>query len=253
MPNLYEMCSNTRLRLGDPRANRPGDFQLLNQVCTQVRTLHRHKRNTSNPWNFNDLVIDVTPNQATYQINQADFGTPLAVLSYAPQLPTWIPRLIPFFTPQNMPFDWALPNQLAAWGYLPPDGSQCTAMRCAFFWRDNLAFIEFQPLPQLQASYKVRYLQNVAGQVGQMALTQEPLPNEDCDLAETRAALALLPVSEWWSGDTQEGRVVNAERRRDLAVSLSAEERELTRQFEAAQLVTTGPRMTQRWSGTIVG
>lgn len=253
MPTLYEMCTNTRLRLGDPRSNRPGDFQLLNAVCTQVRTLHRHKRNTSNVWNFNDLVVTVTPNLDTYQITEVDFGTPLAVLSYAPNLTTWIPRLIPFFTPQNMPFDWGIPSRIGAWGYLPPDGSNCTALRCAFYWRDNVAYVEFQPTPMLACQYKVRYLQNVAGQVGQMALTQEPLPNEDCDLVEVRSALALLPTSEWWASDDKEGRAINAERRRDLAMSLSAEERELTRQFEAAQLVTDGPRLYQRWQGTIVG
>lgn len=252
MPNITDMMNSVRLRLGDPRASRPGDFQLLNQVCSQTRTLLRHKRATGNPWNFNDLVVSVIPNQITYQITEADFGTPLAVLSYDPTNPVWIPRLIPFFTPQNMPFDWAL-QQNSAFAFLPADGSQCTALRCAFYWRDNQAFVEFQPLPQLACQYKVRYLQNVAGQVGGMAVTQEPLPNEDCDLVEVRSALALLPTSEWWSSDDREGRTINTERRRDLAVSLSAEERELTRQFEAAQLITTGPRTTTRWQGSIVG
>lgn len=247
MASIYEMTNSVRTRLGDPRAGRPGEFQLLQQVCTHTRTLFRHKRNTSNPWNFNDLVLSVTPNQTTYQITVADFGTPLAVLSFS-TLPTWIPRLIPFFTPQNMPFDWGLPNNIAANWWLPPDGSQCTALRCAFYWRDNNAYIEFEPVPKLQAQYKIRYLQNIAGQVGQMALTQEPLLSEDCDLVEVRSALSLLPLTEWNSPDKPADRAYNAERRRDLAASLSAEERELTRQFEAAQLITTGPRMSWRWS-----
>lgn len=238
--------NNVRLRLGDPRAQRPSDMPLLNQVCTQVRTIRRHQRNTSNPWNFNDTTVSVTPNVSAYQINTSDFGTPLAVLSWDPNNPSWVARLIPFFQPQNMPYDWGLENNIAV-AFTPWDGSNCTAQRCAFYWRDGTAFIEFQPIPLLTASYRIRYLQNANG-VNDMALTESPLSNEDCDLAEVRASIALLAISEWMGGDTKEGRAVNTERRRDLAMSLSAEERELSRQFEAAQLITTGPRMHSRWN-----
>lgn len=247
MPTIIEMMDNVAAnRLGGPRANRPNYFQLLNQVCTQTRTVLRHYRSTSNPWNFNDLTITVQPGLATYQINAADFGTPLAVLSYDPTNPSWIARLIPFYQPQNMPYDWGLSQNVAA-GFIPPDGSQCTAQRCAFYWRDNQAFIEFQPVPLIQASYRVRYLQGVANMVDGMPLAQSPLQSEDCDLVECRAALALLAITEWQNPD-KEGRSYNAERRRDLAATLQAEEAELRRQFEAAALITTGPRMYQRWN-----
>lgn len=242
------MCSNVLLRLGDPRANRPGLAQVLNQVCTQTRIVLRHYRNTSNPFNFNDLTVSVVGNQGTYQINATDFGTPLAVLSYDPTNPSWIARLIPFYQPQNMPYDWGQP-QSAAFGFTPYDGSNCTAQRCAFYWRDNTPFIEFQPVPNGQANYRVRYLQNANG-VGDMALAQSPLQNEDCDLVECRAALALLAITEWNAPD-KEGRAYNAERRRDLAQTLGGEEQELRRQFEAGALITTGPRMTDRWSNIV--
>ncbi len=242
---------NVALRLGSPRSNRPGYYQLLNQICTQTRTILRHYRNTSNPWNFNDLTVSVIGNQGTYQINATDFGTPLAVLTYDPGNPSWIARLIPFYQPQNMPFDWGFPqNAATSWGFVPYDGSNCTAQRCAFYWRDNTAFIEFQPIPQGQAQYRVRYLQSVANMVGDMALAQSPLQNEDCDLVEVRAALALLAITEWNAPD-KEGRAYNAERRRDLAQTLAAEEAELRRQFEIAALITTGPRMTNRWDPTV--
>lgn len=240
------MMDNVRLRLGSPRANRPGDFPLLNQVSTQIRTIKRHQRNTSNPWNFNDATVTVTPNIGAYQINVADFGTPLAVLSYDPTNPVWIARLIPFFQPQNMDFDWGWANN-SALSFAPFDGSNCTAQRCAIYWRNGNPFIEFNPVPQLQASYRVRYLQSASG-VNDMALTESPLSNEDADICEVRSAIALLALCEWNSPDSKEGRAYNAERRRDLAMSLSAEERELSRQFEAAQLITTGPRMTNRWN-----
>lgn len=246
MPNLYELCTNVRLRLGDPRATRPGDFQLLNQVSTEVRTLKRHQRNTSNVWNYNDLVVNVVPNQATYQIFASDFGTPLAVLSYDPTNPVWVARLIPIMQPQNLYADYSLPNNAAAW-YWPVDGSNCTALRCSFQWTNNIASITFLPTPQLGCSYQIRYLQSANG-VNQMALTESPITNEDADLCEVRAALALLAITEWQSPDTKEDRAYNAERRKDLFVTLSTSERELRRQFEASQLEVEGNRQSVRWN-----
>ncbi len=250
MPNLYDLCANVRLDLSDPRANKPNDMQLLNAVSREIRTVKRHQTNTSNPWNFNDLIVTVTPNVATCLITAVDFGTPLAVISYAPSLATWIPRLIPIYQPQNMAFNYGQPVNLAGWWSWPSDGSQCTADRCAFYWRDNQAYIEFSPVPMLQAQYQVRYLQS-ANAINSLALTATPVSNEDADIVQVRAAIALLPATEWMSGDTKEGRVVNAERRKDLAMSLSNTERELRRQFEAAQLQVQGDRLTQRFNPTV--
>lgn len=250
MPDLDQMCTNVGLRLGDPRANRPSMFAILNQVCTQTRTVLRHRHNTGNVWNYNDSVIQVVPNQATYQITATDFGTPLAVITYAPNLVTWIPRLIPFFQPQNMPLDWGLPTNLAGNFFIPADGSQCTAQRVAFYWRDNQPYIEFQPLPLLTASYQVKFLENNLGTYSD-ALTSSPAWSEDSDLIEVRSSLALLPLTEWNSPDSKDGRAYNAERRKDLSLSLSAEERELTRQFEAASLNFSGPALTRRWNPVV--
>lgn len=250
MPTLIELVDNTFLRLGDPRANRPGYAQALNTVCTNVRTIKRHQRNTSNPWNYNDTIIQVQPNLSTYTINATDFGTPLAVLTWDPTNPAWIARAIPFFQIQNIDtFNWALPQNAAAY-YVPYDGSQCTAQRCAFYWRDNQAYIDFLPLPNWQASYKIRYLQSANG-VNTDALTSSPLTNEDADLCEVRSALGLLALTEWNYPSTKDGRTYNAERRKDLAATLQGEEAELRRQFEAAQLITTGPRLYPRWDPTV--
>jgi len=247
MPNIEEMCSNVMLRLGDPRAQRPSYYAILNQVMTQTRTILRHKHNTGNVWNYNDLIISVRPNLATYQITAADFGTPLAVITYAPNLVTWIPRLIPFFQPQNMPLDWGWPTNIAAAAFIPYDGSNCTAQRVAFYWRNNQAFIEIQPLPLLVAQYQIKYLQNNSGTYTD-SLSSSPEWSEDADLIEVRSALALLPLTEWDAADSKDGRAYNAERRQGLMLSLSAEERELTRQFEAAALNFSGPALTRRWN-----
>jgi hypothetical protein len=253
MPTTDEMCENVRLRLGDPRAQAPNDQAVLNQVCSQVRTLLRHKRATGNPWDFNDLIIQVQPNNATYAISQPDFGQALAVITHDPTNPVWIPRLVKIYEPQNLVLNIpALSNQYASWSYLPYDNSNCTAQRVAFYWRANVAYAEFWPLPMQSAQYKVRYLQNVAGQVDQQALSSSPLPNEDCDLAELRAALGLLAISEWYEPSSKDGRAANAERRRDLLVTLRVDELEARRQFEVAARITTGPRQYERWNPTTV-
>ncbi len=247
MPTISQMCDSVVVGLGDPRSNCPSLLQVLNQVMQETRTVKRHKHNTGNTWDCNEVVVETTPGESVYQIVSADFGTPLAVISYAPELVTWIPRLIPMFTPQNMPLDWGIPNNLAAWGYLPGDGSFCTAQRAAFYWRNNACYIELQPVPQWGAAYQIKYLQNSSATYTD-ALTTSPEWIEDADIIECRAKLGLLPFAQWESGSTKEGRAVNAERRRDLALSLSAQERELTRQFEAAALAYSGPAMHRRFN-----
>lgn len=245
------MIEKTRLKLGDCRAQAPNPEAVLDQICAHVRTLLRHRRATGNPWNLNDLVIDVQANEDTYQISQTDFGQPLAVITYDPNNPTWVPRLVKIYEPQNLVLNIpALPNSYASYAYLPWDGSNCTAQRVAFYWRNNIPYAQFWPTPNLQAAYRVRYLQN-ANNVNQQALAESPLPEEDTDLVITRSAISLLPTTQWMSPDTADGRSYNAERRRDLAMTLANDEREFARQFEAAVRITTGPRTYERWNPTV--
>ncbi len=247
MPTIDQMTDGVLIRLGDPRSQKPNYLQVLNTVMTQTRTVKRLKHNTGNTWDYNEVIVETSPQESVYQIVSADFGTPLAVVTYAPELMTWIPRRIPFYTPQNLPLDWGLPNQLASNAFLPSDGSYCTAQRCAFYWRNNAAYIEFVPTPLWPASYMIKYLQNSSGTYTD-ALTTSPEWVEDADCIEVRSALSLLPLTEWESGTTKDGRAYNAEKRRDLAMSLSAEERELTRQMEAAALNYSGPAVRPRWN-----
>ena len=245
------MIENVRLRLGTPRANAPDDQATLNAICSHVRTLLRHRRATGNPWNLNDLIVQVIPNTDTFTITAADFGQPLAVITYDPMNPVWVPRYVKIYEPQNLVLDIpALPNQFASYAYLPYDASNCTAQRVAFYWRDNVAYIQFWPLPQLVAQYKVRYLQS-ANQVNAQSLATSPLPEEDTDLVCTRAAVSLLATTDWMAPDTADGRSYNAEKRKDLAMTLANDEREFARQFEAAVRIVSGPRISTRWNPTV--
>lgn len=249
--SIDDMIENVRLRLGTPRASAPDDQATLNAVCSHVRSLLRHRRATGNPWNLNDLTLQVVPNSDTYLINAADFGQPLAVTTYDPTNPVWIPRYVKIYEPQNLILDIpTLPNAYAANAFIPWDASNCTAQRVAFYWRDNQAYAQFWPQPNLNAQYKIRYLQG-ASNVNAMTLATSPLPEEDDDLVCIRAAITLLSISDWFSPDTNEGRSYNAEKRKDLGMTLANDEREFTRQFEAAVRITTGPRTYQRWNPTV--
>lgn len=252
MPSLYDTGTNTRVRLGNPRSEAPTELAVLNQNCSQIRNLKRFKRVTGNPWDFNDLVLDTTASDSTYQITQSDFGQPLAVLTWAPELTTWTPRLIKIYEPQNLVLN--IPamgnNQLASFGFIPYDGSQCTAQRCAFYWRNNIPFIEFWPAPTTsQAAYKIRYIQN-SNAINTTALGESPVSNDESDLVELRSALALLPLAQW-DADSGDGLKYNINKRRELAASLAAEEREATRLFEAIARQPVGPRMYARWNPTV--
>lgn len=249
--SIEDMTTNVRTRLGEPRAQAPTDLQVLNQVCSHTRNVLRLRRATGNPWNFNDLILDVQPGTSTYTISASDFGQPLAVLTWAPQVTTWVPRMIRMFEPQNFYVDYNNFPNLAGWNNWPWDGSNCTADRCSFSWRANIAYVEILPVPQLPASYKVRYLQSANG-VNTAALTSSPLNNEDSDIVELRSALSLLPLTEWAASE-DEGVRMNAEKRKDLFVTLDRDATEATRLMDANLRQPSGPRIYDRWQGSIVG
>lgn len=250
--SLYDMVDNVRSnKLGGPRANAPDDGAILDKVCFHTRSTKRFRRATGNPWDFNDLIVQVVPGTDTYQITATDFAQSLAVITHDPSNPSWIPRLVRIFEPQNLIYNIpTLPAQWASYAYVPWDGSNCTAQRAAFYWRDNNPYIQLWPTPQLSAQYKVRYLQNTAS-VDNAALASEPAHQEDIDLIEIRSALSLLAIAEWWDGSTKEGRAANAEKRRDLMMTLKADEQEAFALFEALVRTPTGPRLYRRVDFTV--
>lgn len=245
---INDTIDGVLVRLGGPRAQTPNEDQLLRAVCTQIRTLLRAKANVSNPWNFGETFVEITPGEDTYQITEANFGTPLVVTT-VPQNDNQIIRIIPFYCPQNLNFSWGYPVNAGYWAAsLYIDGSNCTAQRCAFFWQGSNAFIRFNPIPQLSpASYKVGYLYNANG-VSTDALTTSPLQDQDIDLCEVRAAQSLLGLTQWSASDTKDGRSINAEKRKDLFVTLANDERLLKEQFDASNRITTGPKIVNRWN-----
>jgi hypothetical protein len=235
------------VRLGGPRAQTPNEDLLLRSVCTQIRILLKAKQNVSSPWNFAETFVEITPGEDTYQITNANFGTPLVVTT-VPENDNQVIRIVPFYCPQNLNYSWGYPVNAGSFGALSYDGSNANAARCAFFWQGSAAFIRFNPIPQLSpATYKIGYLCNANG-VSTDALTASPLQDQDVDLCEVRAAQSVLALAQWESASTKEGRAVNAERRKDLFVTLANDERLLREQFDVANRITTGPKISNMFS-----
>lgn len=246
------MMSNVLLRLGDPRSNLPGEFQLLQQVCSQTRTVLRSKRNSGNPWNFADTQVETSPGESTYQIGVNDLGTALAVLTFNDfGNSNFVVRRIPFYLAADInTTEYSLPANAGQWSaFYSPNDPNHAALRCSITWRANsIPYIEFLPVGDQAATYTIRYLQSASG-VDADALPTEPVPAEDCDLIEIRAAKSLLPLTQW-EGNNEPA---NAAKRRELFVSLADDERLAWEQFNAANLVTNGPSVKTRWQGSLSG
>lgn len=251
MGSIYEMMQAVRLRLGESRVNGPGEALLLQQVCSHTRTLLRAKQNVGNPWNFADTLVDVEQGEDTYLLNVPSFGTPLAVLTRDDANPQHVVRMIPFFSPQNLYYNYALPNNIGAYYVNYYDGSTHSALRCSFFWKANQPYIQFNPIPYAAAQYQIRFLTSANG-VDDMALTQDPVQAEDCDLIEIRAAKSLLSNTEWMAPDSPDGRAYNADKRKELIVTLRDDEALAKEQFDAANFTVAGPRIHTRFDMTSV-
>lgn len=241
MPNLYNRVGNVRDRLRHPRANRPTDGDCLRAICDHIKILRAKRKNTGHPWDFADKRITVQQGLARYPINDVRFGTPLAVLTIDDSNPQHIQRLIPFYAPQNLAFDWGIPSDA---GYYANngDGSFHSAERVAFYWTAGVPYCEFQPTPQLTCQYLIRFL--IGNTVDAMSLADEVNLGEVGDsLVEVRAAISMLEFSDW-----QDDKKQNMETREALARSLTWEQGLLDDQYSADILISTGSSIGRLWT-----
>lgn len=179
--------------------------------------------------------------KAKYQINDTRFGTPLAVLTVDDSNSQHVQRLIPFFSPQNLAFNWGLPSDIGS-AVISYDGSTHSAERVAFYWSNGTPYLEFQPTPKTNATYLLRYV--IGNSVDAMSLSDPLSLSEVGDtLAEVRAALSLLPFADY--DDSED---VNMAKRESLAKTLIWEQGLLDDQYTADVLIHTGSTIGQLWS-----
>lgn len=239
--NLYDRIGNVRSRLRSPRANRPGDGDCLRSLCDHTKILRAKRKNTGLPWDLADKKINVVADKAKYQINDVRFGTPLAVLTIDDSDPSHFQRLIPFFAPQNLAFQWGLPNDAGTFTY-NWDSSNHSAQRVAFYWSNGVPYLEFQPTPKASATYLLRYV--IGNSVDAMSLSDPLSLGEIGDtLAEIRTALSLLAFADY-----VDDRKENTERRKELGITLNWEEQLFDKQFTDDALIHTGSTIGSLWS-----
>lgn len=233
MASLYDRIGNIRDRLRHPRANRPGDGDCLRSLCDHVKILRAKRKNTGLPWDLADKTINVISDKAKYQITDTRFGTPLAVLTTDDSDPFHIQRLIPFYSPQNLAFNYGLPGNIT-W--------DDHAERVAFYWSNGTPYLEFLPTPRANATYLLRYV--IGNSVDALSLSDPLSLGEVGDtLAEVRAALSLLPFADY--NDSED---VNMAKREALAKTLIWEQGLLDDQYTADVLIHTGSTIGQLWS-----
>lgn len=240
---VYSLMDGARGRLGRARAQAPSEDDVLREVSSHLRNFLNTLNNTNLAWDYRTLTIAVGANQAAYQIPDASFGKAFAVLTRDDSNPSHVVRRVPFFEAPNLHFDWSAPGNIGAYPVSYFDGSLHTAVRAAFYWNAGVAYVSFLPTPQLSADYDVSY--SVGDSTRSMSLDSVPILSQHHDLIEVRAARSLLPLAEWWDDEAR-----NERKRRELALSLTADEQIYNQQFlAAATLKNAGTGISWRYRG----
>lgn len=238
MPSLSQMAQNVRVRLGECRAQRPSKRAVLQAVVTHVQSsIFNRVKPLEKGWTVSEVILPVASGQDSYTLNVgSEFGMAEEVYTYDPSNPSHIERSIPIWNRHDMHFNWGYPNNIAS-SFLTPDGSPNTAARMAFY-RDDVGDVSVKvfPVPQLAAQYKVLY--SIGDFISTASLDSIPLLSEHHMLPEVRAAISLLPQTEW-SDDKKENR----ETRKEYALSLKNDEALFVPEFENALRNQQGSKM----------
>lgn len=224
--NFRQLLSNTRIRLGEPRAQRPSDFALLLLVRSQVQSFLNQANLSDRPWAVSEVTLVVTGNVEDYTVASASqFGKPIQVRTQYAANPAHIESVVEFYELGDLNFDWDLPRNGASYGWAA-DGSPNTAERIAFFRKDgsDQVYARVLPIPQTSAQYQILYQVGVYGETE--SLDEIPVLPQHHSLVELRAALDALPLCEW---DDDPAR--NSNMRKELAISMASTEGRLAREF----------------------
>lgn len=190
------MASNVRLRLGEPRTQRPSGRAVLQAVCTKSQSLINQIADSGVPWAVDEIQLNVVGGQGDYLLPvDSYFGKPLQVLTYYPANQSIPQRYVEFVMLNDLNYDWNLPVNVAS--YMFTDGSPNTAMRIAFYRQggeDNM-WCRVLPMPQLPATYTILF--SVGNWADSAGLDESPVLAQFHPLIEVQAATSLLAQSEW--------------------------------------------------------
>lgn len=224
--NVGQMLDNVRTRLGDCRAQKPSDRQILLHLTTNLQAFFNRLSISNKPWAVDELTLVVTPGNEDYALPiDSSFGKPIRVRTSYAANPSQIIRDIEFFELTDSNFDWNLPANFGNL-YYNLDGSPNTAMRIAFYRRAGLdqIYARIVPTPQLSATYVVLYQIGVYGETA--ALADVPVLPEHHSLIELWTTLSVLPIAEWYDAPAD-----NSKRREEFALAINNDCRRLESDF----------------------
>lgn len=215
---LQDLMQEVRLLLNEPRAQSPSARAVFRSVLRTVQSAFNQLSNTNHAWATGEVVLLATPQVEDYEIQAADFGKALSIVTQDLSNVSHFERLIDFCEIQDIDIDWNLPNNSGQW-VANWDGSNHSASRMAFFRRsgDNASYVRIKPIPQRSCEYRILYA--VGNWVDAAALASTPLLTEHHSLFAVRAALNLLPHASWWDDEA-----MNRAKRAELRQALKGEE-----------------------------
>lgn len=227
MPSIAEICSETRLLLDEPRAQKPSGRRVLQAVISALQTFYSRLENTGQSWSLKpDYSLAVSSNTSDYLLAiDGTYGKPVQVLTTYLQNPSYIARYVELREFPSMNFDWPWPVNAASWVW-NYDGSNCTASRMAFYYKDDGSrWVRVLPQPALTAIYLVTFASG--DWANNAALEASPVLSQFHSLVETWAALSALPSTEWWD-DVK----LNMDHRKEIAASLKNDEGRIAEEFD---------------------
>lgn len=226
MPDIQTMCNEVRLRADDPLPQKPSMRRILLAVLDAVQHFYSRLENTGQAWSIKpEYTLTVGSGTSDYLLAiDNSYGKPLQVLTLYPSNPSHIQRYVDFVELADLNFNWPYPVNMG--NYLMTDGSNCTAMRMAFYYKDDGSrYVRVLPQPQLTASYAITFASG--DWTNDIDLSASPVLSQFHSLIEVRAAQSILPSCQW-AGDQK----YNMDHRRELLVALKNDEARIADEFD---------------------
>lgn len=219
------MAQAVRLRTDEPLPNHPSNRRILQAVTDATQSLYNRLENTGASWSLKaDYTLTVSSNTSDYLLAIDDsYGKPIQVLTYYPSNPSHITRFVDFVEMQDLNFDWAYPVNVSSW--MMTDGSNCTAMRMAFYYKDDGSrWVRVLPQPQLSASYLITF--SSGDWMSSAGLESSPVLSQFHMLPEIWAAQSVLPSCQWGADQKY-----NMDHRREIIAALKNDEQRIDDEF----------------------
>lgn len=239
---MQEMCNSVRLLADSPLPQKPSLRRVLLAVLQATQSFYAQLENSGQSWAIKpDYTLTVANGTSDYLLAiDSSYGKPIQVLTYFPSNPSYIQRYVEFYTLRDLQFDWLMPQNIASWMW--NDGSNCTAMRMAFYTKDDgTNWVRVLPQPQLTASYLITFTSG--DWTANADMEDSPVLGQFHSLIELWAAQSILPSCQW-TGDQN----YNMAHRKEIALALKNDQERIESDFRAYIRTTMMDHMSVRQS-----